>query len=227
MHEHHFCLQDYLCGVEVYEETVLEVVGDKPQKLEWPGYGFFIEVPQGALAPGVTASVGVKVILAGQFKLPENHQLISAIYWIHTSEVFLKEVAVNIQHCADIKSEEQCSKCKFIIAKCSQKELPYTFKEKEGLFNPKTQYGTIKVKRFSLIGETAPEDQTKQYTGLLLYQQIAKNNAKFHLVVVLNLEPYLNVSILNIANLHYEYYYTCLIIIRLFAEITMSGMRMI
>ena len=174
---------------------MLEVVGDKPQKLEWPGYGFYIEVPEGALAPGVTASVGVKVILAGQFKLPENSQLISAIYWIYTSEVFLKEVAVNIQHCADLKSEEQCSKCKFIIAKCSQKELPYTFKEKEGLFNPYTQYATIKLKRFSCVGETAPEKQTIQCTGLLLYNQIARNKAKFHLVVVKNLDTHLKVSI--------------------------------
>ena len=185
----------------MYGETVLEVVGDKPQRLEWPGYGFYIEVPQGALAPGITASVGIRVILAGQFKLPENQQLISAIYWIYTSEVFLKEVAVNIQHCADVKNEEQCSKCKFIIAKCSQKELPYTFKEKEGLFNPYTQYGTIKVKRFSLIGETAPKDQTIQYTGLLLYKQIARNIVTFHLVVVQDLEAHLKVTIFKTANL--------------------------
>ena len=180
-----FCLQDYLRGVEVYGETVLEVIGDElPQRLDWPGYGFYIEVPQGALAPGVTASVGVKVILAGQFKLPENSQLISAIYWIYTSEVFLEEVAVNIQHCADLKNEEQCSKCKFIIAKCSQKELPYTFKEKEGLFNPKTQYGTIKVKRFSLFGENAPLDQELRYSGYMLYKPFQNYATNFHFVVV-------------------------------------------
>ena len=209
----------------MYGETVLEVVGDKPQRLEWPGYGFYIEVPEGALAPEETASVGVKAILAGQFKLPENRQLISAIYWIYTSKVFLKEVAVNIQHCADIKNEEQCSKCKFITAKCSQKELPYTFKEKEGLFNEHTQYGTIKVKRFSLFGETAPLDQTIQCTGLLLYKKIAKNKATCHLVVVLDLELYLEVSIdFYIANLCHNY--TC-IYTRQFAEITRSGMKMI
>ena len=84
------CVAGFLRGVEVYGETVLEVVGDKPQKLEWPGYGFYMEVPDGALASGVTASVGVKVILSGQFKLPDNRQLISAIYWISSSEVFLK-----------------------------------------------------------------------------------------------------------------------------------------
>ena len=119
---HALCFTDFLRGVEVYRETVLEVVWDKPQKLEWPGYGFYIEVPDGALAPsGVTASVAVKVILGGQFTLPnENSQLIIAIYWIASSEVFLREVAVNIQHYAVITSEEQCSKLRFIVARCSQ-----------------------------------------------------------------------------------------------------------
>ena len=141
----HF-IPDFLRGVEVCAETVLEVVGDKPQKVEWPDYGFYIEVPEGALPHGVTAYVRLKVILTGQFKLPENRQLISAFYWVSSSKVFRKNVAVNIQHCAVIENEEQ--DFRFIIAKCSQKELPYTFKEFEGLFNPCTQYATIKLKQF-------------------------------------------------------------------------------
>ena len=189
-------MKAFLHGVEVYGETVLEVVGDNlPQRLEWPGHGFYIEVPHGALGSGVTASVGVRAILAGQFKLPENRQLISAIYWIHTSEVILKEVAANIRHCADLKSEEQCSKCNFIIAKCSQKEIPYTFKEKEGLFNPNMQYGTIKVKRFSLVGETAPLDQELHYIGYMLYKPFGNHIADFHFVVVLDDKLHLSVSI--------------------------------
>ena len=190
---------DFLRGVEVSGETVLEVVGDKPQKLKWPGYGFYIEVPEGALPPGVTASVGVKIILNGQFKLPENSQLISAVYWITSSEVFLKEVAVNIQHCAVIRSEEQCSNFKFIIAKCSQKELPYTFREKAGVFNSNTQYATIKLKQFSLIGGTAPTDTETLCTALMFYKERILHmlnetvHVDFHFVVVKDLEPYLEV----------------------------------
>ena len=174
---------------------MLEVVGDKPQKLEWLGYGFFIEVPEGALPPGVTASVAVKVILGGPFQFPENRQLISALYWIFSSELFLKEVAVNIQHCAVIKNEEQCSTFKFIIAKCSQKVLPYRFKEREGVFNPHTQYGTIKLKQFSIIGGTASADENLHYAALMLYKQRTASplSVNFHLVVVMNLEPFYQV----------------------------------
>ena len=187
---------DFLRGVEVYRETVLEVVGDKPQKVEWPGYGFFIEVPEGAVPPGVTASVGVKVILAGQFKFPENSQLISAIYWVSSSVEFVKEVAVNIQHCAVIRSEDQCSQFKFIIAKCSQNQLPYKFREREGLFSSHTQYGAIKLKQFSLLGETAPEGTDTLCTAFMFYQQQQMASplmVDFHFVVVRDLEPNLQV----------------------------------
>ena len=37
----------------------------------------YIEVPDGALPPVVTASVAVKVIFAGQFELPKDCQLIT------------------------------------------------------------------------------------------------------------------------------------------------------
>ena len=184
--------------MEVCGETVLEVVGNKYQKLEWPGYGFYIEVPDGALPPGVSSSVAVKVILAGQFKLPEDSQLISAIYWISASEVFLKEVAVNIQHCAVISSEEECSKFRFIIAKCSQKELPYRFRVREGVFNPHTQFATIKLKQFSLLGEIGPEGTVIRYNALKFYKQIPSTSCvDFKFVVVCNHPPFLKVITLS------------------------------
>ena len=179
----------------MYRETVLEVVGDKPQKVEWPGYGFFIEIPEGAVPPGVTVSVGVKVILAGQFKFPENSQLISAIYWISSSQVFLKKVTVNIQHCAIIETEEQCSLFRFIIAKCSQEDLPYRFSELRGEFNQHTHYGSIKLKQFSIVTATGPVDAETQCAALMLYKQQMESPlvADFHFIVVRNLEPHLQV----------------------------------
>ena len=177
---------------------ILEVVGDKSQNLEWPGYGFYIEVPDGALAPGVTASVAVKVILGGQFKLPENSQLISAIYWITSSEVFLKEVAVNIQHYAVIRGEEQCSKFRFIVAKCSQ-EVPYAFREKDGLFNAHTQYGAIKVKRFSVFAQSGPEGTDLRITSLKFYKPRPSTRTlfvDFDFVVLYNHELFLEVHML-------------------------------
>ena len=174
-----------MCG-----ETVFEVPSDRlPQKLVWSGYGFNIEVPAGALPPGVTASVAVKAIMKGQFSLPKNSELISAIYWVLCSEVFLKDVAVNIQHCAVISNDEESKKFKFIIAKCSQ-DLPYKFVERAGVFNAYTQYATIQRKRFSIISATGPADDTKKYyVALKFYKPIADHSVHMSLrfVVLMNI----------------------------------------
>ena len=182
--------------MSVHGETVLEFMGDKPQKQEWAGYGFYIYVPKGALPPGVAASVTVKVVAGGQLKFPEKRQLISALYWVSSSDKFLKEVTVNIEHCAVIKNEEQCSTFKFIVAKCSQEVLPYTFRERDGVFNPHTQYGAFKLKEFLLIGETAPDDTETHCSALMFYKKQQVPNsliADFHFVVVKNLKPFLQV----------------------------------
>lgn len=163
----------------------------------WPG--FDINVPEEALPPGATASVCVKAILGGQFQLPENTQLISAVYRVSSSEEFLKEVAVSIEHCAVIENEEQCSMFRFIIAKCSQ-ILPYKFIEKKGEFNPHAKYGTIKLKRFSLIGETAPIDTKIECTANMFYKEKALRpylKANFHFVVVRDLKSDLKVLFMS------------------------------
>ena len=177
-----------MCG-----ETVFEVLSDRlPQKLVWPGYGFYIEIPAGALPPGVTASVAVRAIMRGQFSLPENSELISAIYWISCSEVFLKELSVNIQHCAVIANEEETTKFKFIIAKCSQ-DLPYKFVERDGVFNTHTQYAVIQRKRFSLFGIIGFGSK-KHYIALKFYKRITDSayDASFRFVVLLNSELHIN-----------------------------------
>ena len=63
-----------------------------------------------------------------------------------------------------ITSEEQCSKFSFIIARCSQKELPYTFHEREKSFNPQT-VRCHQAKVMQLVGETSPEDTELCYSS--------------------------------------------------------------
>ena len=169
---------------------MFEVLSDKlPQKLVWSGYGFSIEVPAGALPPGVTASVAVRAIMRGQFSFPENSELVSAIYWISCSEDLLKHVAVNIQHCAVISSEDEATKFKFIVAKCSQ-EPPHTFIERDGVFNAHKQYATIMRKRFSFFGIFGYGNVNKQYTTLKFYKSIRDSSfdVNFRFVVLTDLK---------------------------------------
>ena len=194
MHNAGFCTE-IVRGVEVCAETAFEVVSDKlPQKLVWSGYGFNIEVPEGALPPGVTASMAVRAIMKGQFKLPDNTQLIGALYWIYCSEVFLKHIEVNIQHCAIISTEEACENFTFIIAKCSQEDLPYKCIERKGVFRSDTQYATVKLKRFSIIAPVGPAGGKRYYVALKFYKQVPNSfDVRFCFIVASNCQPHIKV----------------------------------
>ena len=160
---------------------------EKIQKQAELGYGVIAEIPDGAIPPSRTVSFVVRVIHSGQFELPNDSQLISAIYWISSSEVFLKEVPFNIPHFAVIRSEEQCSKFRFIIAETSQSELPYKFRERGGLFNPHTQYATIKLKQLNsmLFGAVGPKDTELYFSALKFYKPIpGTSKVEFIFVVV-------------------------------------------
>ena len=185
---------------KVFNQTVLKVVGGKSQRLEWLDHGFYLEVPNGALPPWETAEVTVRVILDDQFQIPANSQLISALYWITSTKVFLKEVAVNIQHSAVTRSWEERSKFKFVIAKSSQ---PNRIRQREGTFEPDTQYGTIMLKQFSEIGIAAPAGMEIDCISLIFYKPIANtDDANYMFVVIPNLDLLVEVCLYNF----YMYY---------------------
>ena len=144
-------LPESLRGVEVCGQTVLEITGNEDQKVSWKDFGFHLSVPDGAVPSDVTVSLAVKAIMSGQFQLPDDTHLVSSIYWVSGSRVFDKEVSVHIEHCAVISSEEEASNYKFIVGKCSQKNLPYTFKIRDAVFSPQSRLGTINVRQFSFF----------------------------------------------------------------------------
>ena len=43
----------------------------------------------------------------------------------------MEYVSVNIQHSAVISTEKECSKLKYVITNCTQKKIPYRFKDRD------------------------------------------------------------------------------------------------
>ena len=165
-----------MLGAEVLAETILEITGDKHQSLKWPGHGFRLTVPAGAVPEDTTISLAVKSLLAGEFELPENCRLVSAIYWMSTSQHFKKGVILHLQHCAITKSEAQCSQLKFVAGKCSQPSLPYLLKMREGgVFTPHSHEASITVKQFSfyaVVHEGDEKDLDSAYLGHAFYRPV-------------------------------------------------------
>ena len=121
------------------------------RSFEWMEYGFMLHVPEGSLPPEMTqTTVDVRVSLSGQFEFPEDSDLVSATYWLSCPHKFMKPLDVEFQHCAAITDPSHCSQLSFVITKCTQKELPYKFKELEGgTFSQYSSYGRISLTHFS------------------------------------------------------------------------------
>ena len=172
-------------------------VTNQAQSFQWKGYGLKLHVPQEVLPPGLKhCRLHIKVGLSGEFELPENSSLVSAVYWIDSEPrcKFSKPIRMEIQHCS--KSHES-STLSFVRAKCSQEVLPYTFNTlEEGEFSSLdiSSHASVHLSHFSLIAVTQKEGDDPQYCAGFYYIGNKLTSWKVHFVVIKNLEAYRTVS---------------------------------
>ena len=200
----------YLRGVEVIDHITFTYTG-KAQSFEWLNHGFKIHFPENALPPGVNeCRVHVKASLSGQFDFPRDAELVSGLYWLSSRHVFTRPVTVDIQHCAQEDLQQQ-SRLAYIVASCSQEELPYQFKTLEGgVFSPSSRYGSISLTHFSgLAIESQPRPRqslvqkltrkirhihVKRYCAQLYYSSSGVHSWEVYFAVMWDLELHINVS---------------------------------
>ena len=171
------------------------------QSFDWVNHGFKLHLPENALPPEVDkCKVHVKVSLTGEFQFPDGSEVISGIYWIYAPHVFVQPVTVEIQHCVQLESPQDSDDLALVVAKCSQKNLPYQFKVLEGgVFSPHSSYGSIQVTHFCGIGAIRRNNHRtrtqKCYCAKLYY--ILKNRTRWdvHFVITLNMDLHISVSI--------------------------------
>ena len=132
---------------------MFSVQGSGEQSFDWRECGFSLHVPEGALLGTETCAVAVKALVAGNFKLPENTQLISGLYAISAAREFRKPVQTTIQHCLNVERKDQISRMYFIKAHQTHKGQPYIFQlEKGGDFEVGSQYCSFWQCSFSNLG---------------------------------------------------------------------------
>ena len=164
-----------------------------------------MHLPDNALPPGVNeCQIQIKSSLSGQFKFPENTELISSIYWITCSHKFEKAATVEIQHCATKPEQPQhTSNLTFIVVQCTQKDLPYHFKILNGgVFSHTSRYGSIELTHFSGVGvafrsvmQCLGYQPKKSYCARLYYHNSGIHGWDVYFVITWNLESHISVSI--------------------------------
>ena len=199
----------------------------RAQSFEWLNHGFKIHFPENALPSEVSeCRLHVKASLSGQFQFPEDTELISGIYWIATPHKFTKSVTIDIQHCL---SKTDPSSLTFIIAKCTQDDLPYHFNVLNGgIFAPSSRHGSISLIHFSGFGvaSRAPRrpsliqrlahrrhqvdseiSNMKSYCARLYYRSSGILSWEVYFAIMCNLELHIAVSsLLDVATSHWIYF---------------------
>ena len=183
-------------GVDVIGEASVRVT-NQSQNFHWVGYGLKLHIPEKALPTHLEeCKLLIKVGISGQFALPENTSLVSAVYWLDSEPqcTFSKHLTVEIQHCA---LSSQMSRLNFAVARCSQSPLPYTFKIlKGGEFNSQSTYGCIELQQFSLITlvrNLILGEENVRYRGSLYYLRRGVAQRDIHFVITRDQETHTTV----------------------------------
>ena len=164
------------------------VVSTKGGSFEWKGYGLRLSVSEDSLPTGMEeCRINIKASLSGPFQLPEDSDLLSPVFWISALCKFEKPVTLEIQHCAS-RDKASFADLNFISTKCSQRELPYTFKQLDGgKFHADSSYGSIQLSHFSGIGIAGRKGTPRAYCAQIYYT-IKASDWKFYFFITKDLD---------------------------------------
>lgn len=204
-------------GADNVGEVSLKVLPGEPLDYYWKGHGLRLHIPADALhtnTPPLTMKI--QASLSGEFRLPDDMELVSGVYWISFPAKLEHPVTLELQHCARLESAEQ-THLTFVTSQCSQETLPYQFEPLPGgVFTTSSDYGAVQLYHFSGVAvarkkrrtqshsqdqegdtddKTAEQSATKQYVALTYCKQArsARTRWEMHFTIVPNLDLRLKV----------------------------------
>ena len=125
------------------------IEGEEPKSVVYKKHGVRLSVSEGTLNMADTSEMTVTALIGGSFKFPKESEPISAAYVINISNSLLKPVKVDIQHCANVLTQEHINYLSFATAPIQH---PCQFQlEEGGLFSLDHHYGSIYLSTSSII----------------------------------------------------------------------------
>ena len=159
---YHYFVADIIAQrADIIAQTEIELTPAEPMSYYWESHGFKIDIPAGAISTeSGPVSLRIQASLSGDYELPDEHVLVSAVYWLalHPPVKLVKKVTISVQHCATYNGS-----LSFVRAKSTQATLPYTLKPLPGGMFSESEYGSIEVEHFSGFGLSSNSDSFRYY----------------------------------------------------------------
>ena len=159
---------------------------EKPLTFHWEGHGFEVHIPAGAIDRN-PVTMCIQASLGGEYQLPDDAVLVSGVYWLSLHppvKRFKEKVTISLQHCVSQSGVD--SAISFITAKCTQKVLPYEFKELPGGSFCNTSSASLEVDHFSAFGLSASGKESLDYFIRTYYVPKQLNVYEAHITVTQN-----------------------------------------
>ena len=118
--------------------------------LNWEEYGLRITIPHEAVPLYDTVEVAITALVGGEFILPEDTELVSAVYAISVSKPLLKPVQLEIQHCVSIEEPADSNYLSFATAPSDEASCEFQLVKEAGEFSIGSRYGSLYITDFSL-----------------------------------------------------------------------------
>ena len=117
--------------------------------LNWEEYGLRITIPHDAVRQFDTVEIAITALVGGEFILPEDTELVSAVYAISVSKPLLKPVQLEIQHCVSIEKPADRNYLSFATAHSDKASCEFQPVTEGGEFSIGSRYGSIYITKFS------------------------------------------------------------------------------
>ena len=166
----------------------------------WKGFGLKVEASENALDSNVPSqTLNLHNCNIDYFKVPENMELLSGIYWVDFKGEFANSISIEIEHCANFNQPSQFSSLSFVSTEPpAQGAVPYQLQPLPGgVFPQDNCYGSIQLSQSSLMAVVSAGSATKSYRALNYY--IPKTTTTWHmdLIIIYDLEISIEVCLLS------------------------------
>ena len=167
------------------------LVTESEQLFSWHEYGLSLHIPENSLPDNLhQCSIHIKASIMGDYQLPQDTHLVSAVYWINCVPKcqFSEQLTLEIQHCA---KQENLSKLCILSAHSEVNNGMFQTinngsQSGYGVFPHHSSYGFIELNEFCRISVGQNGSKERNYCASVYYCEEEATACKIHFVIMWN-----------------------------------------